>query len=116
MASPLDVGFSLFTLVWFGGVLIFGMRAKAKGNAYLRRLPPVNGVPLDMYMYADKDWFRGWRGPVWQAYRQQQTDPELESLRQEARRRSRSMVLWMFVFPAVVAAVMTLLILTGYVR
>ncbi|HEX8036265.1 MAG TPA: hypothetical protein VF510_20575 [Ktedonobacterales bacterium] len=116
MAFQSDIFFFVFMLAWFVGTLALGLRANAKGKAYLRRLPPVNGVPLDMYMYAEKDWLRGWRGPVWRAYRQQQTDPELEQLRQEARRRSRYVMLWMFGFPVLVAGVMTLLIVTGYVR
>jgi hypothetical protein len=105
-----------FVLTWAGGVLILGIRANAKGKAYLRRLPPAKGVPLDMYMYGEHDWFRGWRGPVWRAYRQQQADPELELLRQEARRRGRYVTMWIFTFPAVVLGLLALLIVTGVLR
>ncbi|MGZ3582279.1 MAG: hypothetical protein ACXWP6_06050 [Ktedonobacterales bacterium] len=116
MASRSDIIFFMFMLTWFAGTLAHGLRSNSKRKAYLQRLPPVKGAPLEMYMYAEKDWLRGWRGPVWQAFRQQQADPELEQLRQEVRRRSRYVLLWMFGFPALVGGVMTLLIVTGYVR
>jgi hypothetical protein len=116
MASVLDTYFSGFMLVWLAGVVVLGLRANAKGKAYLRQLPPVNGVPLDMSMYTEKGWLRGWHGPVWQAYRQQQIDLELEQLRQEAWRRSRYVMLWIFGFPLFAAGVMALLIGSDSVR
>lgn len=116
MASLVDVLFPVLMLAWLAGVLVLGLRANAKGKVYLRRLPPVNGIPLDVYMYSEKDWLRGWHGPVWQAYRQQQANPELEHLRQEARQRSRYVMLWIFGFPALVAGVMMLLIGSGAVH
>ena len=111
-----NVFFFLFMVAWGTGILVLGLRANAKGKAYLRRLPPVKGIPLDMYMYGENDWFRGWRGPVWQAYRQPQTDPELEELRREARRRGRHVVLWLFGFPTLVVGAVALLIISGVVR
>lgn len=51
MASLLNTRVSGFMLVWLAGVVVLGLRANAKGKAYLHRLPPVNGVPLDMSMY-----------------------------------------------------------------
>lgn len=116
MASLLDTCVSGFMLVWLAGVVALGLRANAKGKAYLHRLPRVNGVPLDMSMYAEKDWLRGGRGPVWRASGQQQIDLELEQLRQEAWQHSRYVMLWICGFPLVAAGVMALLIGAGSVH
>lgn len=107
--------FAAVCIVWGVGMLALAVWAKAKGRAYLRRLPPVDGVPLDIYMGGGNGWLRG-GGPVSRAWRQPQSDPELERLRQEGRRRARFVMLWIFGFPALVAAVMVILILSGALR
>lgn len=107
--------FAAFCIVWCAGTLGLAVWAKVKGNVYLRRLPPVDGVPLDIYMGNGNRWLRG-GGPVSRAWRQPQSDSQLERLRQEGRRRARYVFLWMFGFPALVSAVMVTLILTGVVH
>lgn len=34
--------------IWVVGIVILYLRTRAKQIKYLRRFPPVNGVPLDM--------------------------------------------------------------------
>ena len=106
----------LFVLTWTGGVIVLGIRANAKGNAYLDRHLQLDGAPFYLHKYADRLVLKGWGGRVWRVYRQPQADPELERLRQEAWRRGRYVMLWIFGFPAIVFGVMALLIVTGYVR
>ena len=55
-------------------------------------------------------------GPVWRAYRQQQADPGLEQVRQEAWQRGNTARLWLFGFPVLRIGVAALLIATGLVR
>lgn len=115
IADPLSRGVVqvVFVVTWIGVGIVLAFRANAKGREYLRRLPPVDGVPLHMYYYVG--WWR-WNGPVPRAWRQRQSDPELERLRQEGRRHGRFVLLWMFGFPILVVGVDVLLILTGYAR
>jgi hypothetical protein len=36
-----------FALAWCGGAIVLGVRLLRVQGAYLRRFPPVEGVPLD---------------------------------------------------------------------
>jgi hypothetical protein len=42
--------FAAFLITWFGGMAVGFFRYRAKQRAYLHRFPPVEGVPLDMYV------------------------------------------------------------------
>jgi hypothetical protein len=114
MENTLNWIFGAGMAAWVAGALSLAIYANMVRDRYLRQLPPVDGVPLNMY--TDKGWLRGWRGPVWRAWRQPQADPELERLRQEGRRRSRYALAWMFGFPIVVVGATALLISTGVLR
>jgi len=59
-------------------------------------------------MYNEMDWWRGAFGPKQQAYQQKQADPELEQLRQDARRYGRYLLLWTFGYPVLVLGGMLL--------
>ena len=76
------------------GTVILGLRTNRYQVAYLKKLPPVKGVPL--YMVWETYPF----GPKWQAMHQPHADPKLELMRREARRTYRQLVYWMFGFPA----------------
>ncbi len=96
----------------FGGTLVLFIRARAKQREYLRRFPPVAGVPLDIY------WGGGPQSvtrAIWRVSLQRQSDPELERLRQEMWRRVAYYVLWLGGFPILVFGVLALLILSGLV-
>ncbi len=111
MEETLNWIFGAGTAAWVTGTLILAIRSNLAAGRYLRQLPPVDGVPLNMYRYYS--WMRGWRGPIWRAWRQPQADPELERLRREGWRRARLTLLWIFGFPPLVVGVTTLLISVG---
>lgn len=106
----------LFVLIWIGGVVVLGIRANATGDAYLNRHPLLDGDPFYLYKYADRFRLRGMGGPVWRVYRQPQADPELERLRQKARRQGSYVILWGLGFPMVVFGATVFLIALSYVR
>ena len=108
MESVLNAVFFVGIAIWLGGVAILVSRANQVGDEYLSQLPPVNGVPLHMY--------RRYYGrasvsmePIRRAWRQPQSDPELERLRHEGWRRFGHTLAWGFGFPIFLAGVMTLL-------
>jgi hypothetical protein len=102
--------FFAFAATWFGGTIILFVRTKVKGNAYLRRFPPVDRyVTLDLYMSANP--FDPVRRRIGQVMRQRQDNPELEQLRREMWRRFWYCSIWMFGFPAIFAGVSVILIL-----
>jgi hypothetical protein len=108
-----NILFAAVILTHFAGFIVLAVRGNVKGREYLRRLPPVDGVPLDRYVY------HGWwwtNSPQHQAWLQRQSDPEVERLRQEGLRFARLIRVWLFGFPVLVAGVLALLILTGLVR
>lgn len=114
--QELNIGFWVFVVLWFGGIAVLAFRSSAKGKAYLRRLPPVRGIPLDMYMNLDDGKWNARGGTVWKAYRQEQSDPEIEGLRRAAWRQRRYLILWGFGFPIVVWGAFFLLVAVGYIR
>jgi hypothetical protein len=82
--------FVLFAL--YGAMILFTfIRARQAQRRYLHELPPVEGVPLDMY------WGGGPRSvtrALFRALREPQSDPTLEQLRREAQRRGRMHMLF----------------------
>ncbi len=107
--------FFAFMVAWYGPIIVLGIRANIIGRAYLRRLPPVDGVPLVWYIFPGqlRGWRSGWHGPVWRAWRQRQSDPELERLWQAGRRYGRYAVLWIFGFPFIFAGARVVVALIG---
>ena len=89
----------IVVLIWGTGTLVLGLRANTKGKAYLQRVPPIQGVPPDMYMYWDNPWLPIWRRPVWRIFGQPQEDAELEQLRQDYWERTWYVLFWTLVFP-----------------
>jgi hypothetical protein len=82
--------FALFGL--YGAMILFTfIRARQAQRRYLHELPPVDGVPLEMY------WGGGPRSvtrELLRALREPQGDPGLEQLRHESRRRMRIHMVW----------------------
>ncbi len=99
-------------IAWTGVLMVLFIRAREKQRAYLRRFPPVEGVPLDIHLPS--------AGPanvtraMLRALRQRQTDPELEQLRREVQRRARYIAIWAIGTPIIVLGVLALLAVTGY--
>lgn len=108
--------FTVLVIIWFLVEAVLVFRAKRLEKPYLRRLPPVNGVPLDIHLYVVPDWKKGWHGPVWRAFREPQADPELERMRLEAQRRWRIVFRWSFGVPVLMIGKAALLIATSMVR
>ncbi len=104
----------LFFGVWFGVMVILYLRLRGYQKAYLRRFPPVSGVPLDMVTGGNP--FGAPGKAINQAMKQRQTDPELEQLRRDLWRRSRLVALWIFGFPLLVFAALIILSLTHSVH
>lgn len=100
--------------VW--GLIIVAqfIRTRAKQRAYLRRFPPVDGVPLDMYVPGSGP--RSVGRAFFQAMRQRQADPELERLRREVRRNGYYIGVLAFVVPLMVMVVFAVLALTGRIH
>jgi hypothetical protein len=107
-----------FALAWSGGAIVLGVRLLRKQGAYLRRFPPVEGVPLDDFVVTTA--FRSPWGAVNRAIRrvswQRQDDPELERLRREVGRSVLHLAVWIYGFPLLTLGVAALLIATGVVR
>lgn len=86
-------------------------RARAKQRNYLRRIPPVEGVPLDMV--AGGNPFGAANRAIFQVMGQPQSDLELERLRREVGERTFYFALWTIGFPLAALGVMVLLSLSG---
>ena len=99
--------------LWFAGTIALYVRMRAKQVAYLKRFPPVEGVPL--YMAGGGNPFGAVSRAIWSAMVRHQTDPELEALRREIWRREGYMTLWIFGFPICAVGVTALLIATGVI-
>jgi hypothetical protein len=100
--------------VWVVGMIALYLRLRAKQVAYLKRFPPVEGVPL--YMAGGGNPFGAVSRAIWGAMVRRQPDPELEQLRHDVWRRFGYMSLWMFGFPLLAVGAATLLIGTGVIR
>lgn len=104
--------FILFVL-WGGVIAAQFVRARAKQRAYLRRFPPVDGVPLDSYVPGTSSRVRR---AVFQALRERQTDPELERLRRDVRRNGFYIFVLAFGIPVLVLLAFGVLALMGYLH
>lgn len=111
--AQLNTLFLAFVLTWFAGIVLLGVRATRSGRAYLRRFPSASGVRVESYV--DQRW-PGKSSAVRRAYREAQSDPELEALRQAARRSGRLVLAWIFGYPIVLWGTLALLIVLGYVH
>lgn len=100
--------------IWFIGMFVLYLRLRAKQVAYLKRFPPVEGVPL--YMAASGNPFGAVARTIWRVMLNRQPDLDLERLRREIWRRFRYMVLWIFGFPLLAIGTAALLILTGMIN
>lgn len=105
-------GGCVFYIAWMGGTVLLFLRSRAHQVAYLKKFPPVNGVPLEMFMGGNP--FGAEARAIARVSRTRQSDPELERMRQEMKRRSRHIVYWTFGFPALTIGVVALLMLTVF--
>jgi len=105
----LNLLFFAVVATWLGGVIVQAFRYWRKRNTYLRRFPPVAGVPLDMYLGTNpfNPVSRASIRAVWEP----QDDPELEGLRREMWRAVGYLFLWMFGFPMLVSGMVILVLL-----
>ena len=95
------------------GAIILHVRFRAKQTAYLKRFPPVAGIPLTMAGGGNP--FGAVSRAIWQAMLNSQPDPGLEQLRLDMWRRCGYIALWIVGFPIVAVGVTTLLIATGLI-
>jgi hypothetical protein len=96
-------GYVLAGVGMVGWFLMF-LRYRACQRAYLQRLPPVNGVPLDMYTGADNPWGPESRA-IWRAMFKHQGNPELEHMRRQVWRRFGHFGLWTCGYPVLALGV-----------
>ena len=99
-------------VLWFGGMLLLGLRYRAKRRAYLQRFPPVEGVSLDMYVPLGgslRVQSAIYRTLLWQ----RQADHDVERLRRDVWRRLLSLALWAFGGLIILTIVSPSLIFTG---
>jgi hypothetical protein len=99
-----------FAILWLGVGISLYFRTRIQEVAYLKRFPPVNGVPL--YMVNGGNPFGAQARAIWRAMRRQ-ADPDLERLRREVWRRFRLYLVWIFGFPLLSFGIATLLIISG---
>jgi hypothetical protein len=92
--------------------LIFFLHVRSYQRAYLKQFPPVNGVPLDMYVGGNP--FSPESCAVWSAMWNRQPNPDLERMRRQYWRRYRRLMLWMLGFPVLAIGVAALLMLTVF--
>jgi hypothetical protein len=95
-----------FMAIWFGGMIALFFRYRIKQRAYLRRFPPVDGIPLDMYVGGGPHSVN--RAPR-RAMLKRQADPDLEQLRRAAWRRYGALAIWSLTFPLIAFAAYVLL-------
>ena len=96
------------------GAIILHVRFRAKQATYLKRFPPVGGVPLNMPGGGNP--FGAVPRTIWQAMFDHQPDWELERLRLDVWRRCGYVALWIVGFPIVAVGTATLLIATGVIE
>ena len=104
----------MLAAIWAAGAVTLYFRTRAKQVAYLKRFPPVEGVPLDMAVGGNP--FGAISRAIWNAMLNSQTDPELEQLRREIWRRFLNLALWIFGFPLLTFGGAALLIATGVIN
>ena len=100
--------------IWVVGTIALYFRMRAKQVAYLKRFPPVEGVPLEIAGGGNP--FGGVSRAIWRVMFRRQPDPELEQLRHDVWRRFGYMSLWIYGFPLLAVGVVALLIATGVIR
>ena len=103
-----------FVLIWVGGIVAFYVRMRARQGQYLKRFPPVEGVPLEIAGGGNP--FGAVSRAIWRALLRRQPDPDLERLRHDIWRRFGHLVLWIYGFPLVMAGGTALLIVTGVIH
>jgi hypothetical protein len=106
-------GYVLFGIYLVGVGVLFFRHYLPYRKAYLQRFPPVNGVPLEMYVGGDTFGFSPEARAIWRALLHRQPDPELERMRRKVWRCYGGVVLWGFGFP-VLAIGVAALVLTGF--
>jgi hypothetical protein len=82
--------------VWVVGGVLFWWRSRASQVAYLKKFPPVNGVPLEMWLGGNPGGAEA--QAIARVSRTRQPDPELERLRQEMGRRYQHLAIGCSVF------------------
>ncbi len=107
-----------FFLVWFGGGLALNLRMMTVSRAFLKLLqqdiPALKDNPLVMRLYLPNYYpvYRQLRRDVREAVRWRQADPERERLRRRIVRTRLYMILWVFGYPLLIAAVIAFVRLT----
>lgn len=87
---------------------------RAKQVAYLKRFPPVEGIPLEIAGGGNP--FGAVSRAFWRAQLRRQPDPDLERLRHDIWRRFGYLTLWIYGFPLAIAGGTALLIVTGVIH
>lgn len=104
----------VFIVLYLGGGTVILRRFRAKQLEYLRRFPPVNGIPLGTSVWGfpfDAE-FRA----VTRAMLMRQTDASLERLRRQALKRYWLFLEWILGFPLPCFGVLAILINLGLAR
>jgi len=96
------------------GAIILHARFRAKQMAYLKRFPPIGGIPLNTPGGGNP--FGAVSRAIWQAMFDHQPDWELERLRLDMWRRCGYVGLWIVGFPIVAVAIATFLLATGVIE
>ena len=109
-----NLAVAAFITMWLAGTVAMFFRYRAKQRAYLRRFPPVEGVPLDMYLGGDP--FGEIARAIFRALWRRQSNPELEQLRRAVWQRYRQANYWVFGFPILYYGLAALLLVTGIMR
>jgi hypothetical protein len=100
-----------FLIAWIGGSLMLALRYRAKQRTYLQNFPPVEGVPLDMYVVGGP---RTVIRALVRALLQRQTDDNLEQQRREVWQRYRLLSAWSLGCPVVGFAIAVLVQYLGW--
>jgi hypothetical protein len=102
-----------FPILWFAPTIVLFFRFRKKSVAYLRPFPPIDRYrTLDLYTVIGDP--PGTYRRILDVQLRRQGDPELERLRREMWRSYGLVMLWVFGFPLLTFAALTILILTGH--
>jgi hypothetical protein len=104
---------AVFLLAWLGEGAILLWRYRTSQSRYLHQFPPVEGVPLDMYVGGGP---RTVTRALRQALFQPQRDARLEQLREGVWRRYGYLSAWTLGFPTICVGLFVLSELTGLVH